>query len=220
MRSACAVLAIALGCAPAAPILSGGRTTPRGRTELAVGSAVRVPVGDFVPETGIAEDNVIAYGAPGGVAPLGSVRHGLDRNIDLGVDVVGSTIRGTVRGQFDVGSGALILGATPLVGVMSADTTSVRAGALGSAVLGIDVSSLYEAWAGVRLGLEHLAGEGVGLSGLRAGGVVGLAAGFRRIHVLVELAVDYEHWWGDVGDISIARDGLVLTPAFAVRLRL
>jgi hypothetical protein len=215
---AVACIAIALGCAPAAPLLSGGRTVPRDRTELMLGAAIRVPVGDLVPE--LPDDNALAYAAPGGVAPLGSVRHGIDPNVDLGIDVVGSTLRGLVRGQLSLGSVSLILGVMPEIGVMSADTTSIRAGALGSAVIGIDITSLYEAWIGVRVGLEHLAGEGVGMSGLRTGGVVGIAAGFRRFHVLVELAVDHEYWWGTRDDISIERNGLSLTPAFALRLRL
>src|SRR5262245_45713688 len=115
-----ALLALALGCAPAAPQLSGGRTTPHGRTDLALGSAMRVPVGDLVAQpTPDDLQTALAYSAPGGVVPLGFVRHGITRDVELGVDVVGTTLRGSVRGQLDLGSDVkLVLGAIPLVGMM------------------------------------------------------------------------------------------------------
>jgi hypothetical protein len=38
--------------------------------------------------------------------------------------------------------------------------------------------------------------------------------------VLVELAADYELWTGHAIGTQVSRDGFVLTPALAVRLRL
>jgi hypothetical protein len=227
---ACAGLALACvvsACAPSAPLLSGGRTTPHGRSDLAAGAAFRVPVGDLVAQPA-AEDreSALAYGAPGGAAPLGSVRHGVTRDVEIGADIVGTTLRGSVRGQLELGSSALlVLGAMPLVGLAGQDEDyAVRAGGLVPIVVSVDLSSLYEAWIGVRVGLEHvtgsLGGRAIELSGLRTGGVIGLGVGFRRLHVLLELAIDHEYWWGAIGGSSVERNGVALTPAFAVRLRL
>lgn len=230
MRPA-ALLALALaasGCATAEPTLSGGRTVPAGRSDLALGSAFRVPVGDLVAQP-LPEDDeqLLAFGAPSGAAPVVFARHGLSEELELGVEAAGSSLRGNLRGRFPLGSMAsLMIGVVPHVGLVSDldGADALRAGGLVPITLGLEVFSLYEAWIGVRVGLEHVTGElggrSVGLSGLRTGGVVGLGVGFRRLMVLVELAIDHELWWGSLGDTAIERNGLALTPAFAVRLRL
>jgi hypothetical protein len=57
------------------------------------------------------------------------------------------------------------------------------------------------------------------LSAFRAGAFLGLAVGIRRVHVLAELAADYEYWRGALGGVAIERQGLALTPGFALRIR-
>jgi hypothetical protein len=226
---ACAVLAIG-GCAPALPSFAGGRTVPAGRSDLALGGAIRVPVGGLVAsEPGDDSDRLLAFGGPGGVAPAAFVRHGLGPNADLGAEVTGSSAHFTLRGQLRLPSGLrVVAGLAPHVGYVGGDGDAVRAGGTIPLVLAIDLFSIYELWLGVRVGLEHVVGdlgpdgalESVSLTGLRTGGVVGLAVGFRRVWVLVELAVDHELWTGSLGDNPIERNGVVLTPAFAFRLRL
>jgi hypothetical protein len=220
------VLALS-GCAPAAPLLLGGRTVPRGRTDLAVGGAARVPLGALAPDP-IADDpeQVFAFGAPGGLAPVALVRHGVSDQVDVGLDVAGSSLRGALRGDVVLASNLRLLAAlAPHAGLVERDgELAFRGGALGAVALAVEIFSLYEAWVGPRISIEHVTGaladRAVELSALRLGGVVGLGVGFRRLHVLLELAVDYERWWGQVGDRAVLREGVALTPAFAVRLRL
>jgi hypothetical protein len=174
------------------------------------------------------EDELLVFGAPSGAAPTAFVRHGLSDQLDLGVEVAGSSLRGNFRGRIGLGSLAhLVIGVTPHAGAVydgNSNAAAFRGGALVPVALTLDISGLYEAWIGVRAGIEHVTGElgesAVSLSGVRAGGVVGLAVGFRRLHVLLELAVDHEHWWGALGDQDVERNGIALTPAFALRLRL
>lgn len=194
--------------------------------DLATGGAVRVPVGDLAPEAmGTDEDQALSFGAPGGAAPVVMGRFGLGNRADLDVTATGSTARVQLRGRFRLGMASLMLGLAPHVGVVHDGSTAVRAGGTVPIVIGIDVLSVLELWVGIRGALEHIAGDladgrDLAITGVRTGGVVGVAAGFRRLHVLVELGIDHEYWFGDLSDSSIDRNGLVLTPGFAVRLRL
>jgi len=229
VRSALIAVAIlASGCATAEPTFTGGRTVPRGRSDLAVGAAVRVPVGDLVAQPLPDDDQrLLAFGAPSGAAPAAFVRHGLTDELDLGVEASGSSLRASLRGRVSLGSLAnLVIGVTPHAGAVydGGDGAAFRGGALVPIAITLDLFSLYEVWIGARAGIEHVSGElgdrAVSLNGLRTGGVIGLAVGFRRFHVLAELAVDHELWWGSLGAEAIERSGVSLTPAFAVRLRL
>ena len=228
------VAAFALaGCAPALPSFAGGRTTPRDRTDLALGGAVRVPLGDIAPADPPSPpaQELLAVVRPGGAAPALLVRHGLDDAIDLGLLVSGPSLSGQLRGALRLGPLRLLLGLAPRVGLAQADPRPGTAGGtlvgLGGRVpvtLAIDLFSIYEVWLGARAGADYATGElavGPGeLWTVSAGGVLGLAVGFRRVHVLAELAVDWERSSGTLAGASLAREGVVLTPAFAVRLRL
>lgn len=221
-------LIVLAGCATAEPMLAGGRTAPRDRTDLGVGGAVRVPLGELAPQpAGDDASRLLTFGAPSGAAPVAFVRHGVTDDVDLGVEVVGSTLRGSVRGQIPLGGFAhLMLGAQPEGGVVhdGGEGTAYRVGGLVPIAISFETFSLYEAWLGVRVGLEHIGGDlsggSVDLSGLRTGGVLGVGVGFRILHLLVELAVDHELWWGSLGGVSIQRSGVSVTPAFAIRLLL
>jgi len=103
-----------------------------------------------------------------------------------------------------------------------------RAGAFVPLTLALEVAGILEAWLGARLAFERVEGALAPSAlnapssawGLRGGGVVGLALGFRRLHVLAELAVDAEWWSGTTAGASFERVGVALTPALAVRVRL
>jgi hypothetical protein len=187
-----------------------------------------VPVGDLAPQVGTDDASALmSFGAPSGVAPVAFVRHGLSDDVDLGVEVAGSSLRGNLRGQIALGSIAhVMIGAVPSVGALYDGSGGVafRGGGTVPVAITIDASGLYELWVGARVGLEHVAGElsgrSVDLSGLRTGGVIGMGVGFRNLHLLVELAVDHELWWGSLGDSSVQRNGIALTPAFALRFLL
>lgn len=191
---------------------------PRGRSDLALGGAVRVPVGDLANEPAL--ENV----GPGGVVPAAFVRHGIGRNADLGLEVAGSSARGMLRGMLGGGMARFVGGIAPHVGLAHEDGDLLRVGGTVPITLSVDVLSLYELWIGARIAVDYLTGtvrgEAISMTGLRTGGVIGLGVGFRRLLVLVELGIDHELWSGTVSDISIERNGLVLTPAFAIRLRL
>ncbi|MGE0784159.1 MAG: hypothetical protein AB7S26_00625 [Sandaracinaceae bacterium] len=217
---------VATGCAPVLPSLAGGRVTPNGRVDVAGGAAVRVPVGDLVAQ--VTPDDVersLAVAGPGGVAPLGVFRVGVARDLELGAVVAGSTAHVMLRGQLRLSPTVrLTLGLMPFAGGAGDERASaLRLGGQVPAVLGISISGVYEAWFGLRAAGEYLGGEAdsreLMLAGIRVGGVVGLAAGFRRLHVIAELGVDHEWWLGSFGDTSISRTGIALTPGFAVRLR-
>lgn len=183
-----------------------------------VGGAVRVPVGDLANEPELV--NV----APGGAAPSVVARHGLGPQADLGLEASGTTARLMLRGMLGSDTVRLVGGIAPHVGLGHEGGELVRAGGTVPITLTIDVLSIYEVWIGARVALEHMAGQangvGVSMTGVRTGGVIGLGVGFRRFMILAELGIDHELWTGTVSDISIERNGLVLTPAFAIRLRL
>ena len=172
----------------------------------------------------LADAPMLADVAPGGVAPAAFVRHGISRDVDLGLEVAGSGARAMLRGQVGEGLVRFIGGFSPHVGLGHEGGELARVGGTVPLTLSIDAFSLYEVWVGVRVGVEHLfgnaAGSTVSMTGLRTGGVIGLGVGFRRLMLLVELGIDHELWTGRVSDIAIERSGLALTPAFAVRVRL
>jgi hypothetical protein len=90
------------------------------------------------------------------------------------------------------------------------------------------VVSLVSLWVGLRGGIEHgfgslvlgAASQEASATGVRLGGILGLAFGFKNVHALLELTVAYERWDGSIGASPVAVDGLVLTPAFALRYRI
>ena len=233
-----AALPAMAGCAPAVPMMAGGRTTPRDRVDLALGGAARVPLGDLAPPADAPPElrEPLAAGASSGVAPLLLGRVGLDDAWDLSVLVVGTTLRAELRWDAPLSSIAhLVIGAAPYGGYVDGEArqgaSPARVGRVGGVIpvaLTLDVSGIYEAWVGARVGGEHVAGDvelapmrtSLALTTVRAGLVVGLAVGFRSVHALVELAADYEHHHGTLGDTRFERQGIVLTPAFALRFRL
>jgi hypothetical protein len=154
------------------------------------------------------------------------VRHGLTPRLDLGAEIAGSMARAQVRGRLGrVRLARFIGGASAHVGLAQEDARAVRVGGSVPFVIGFDLLSVFEVWLGVRAAVDYLGGTSelgtsLDLITVRTGGVVGMAVGFRRVHLLVELGIDHELWLGNVNDSGIERGGLVLTPAFALRIRL
>lgn len=234
--TALALASTLIGCAPALPTFSGGSVTPHDREDLAVGVAARAPALDLSAPTTGGESELLTLAAPGGVVPAGVLRFGLDGGWDLGVVVAGSGGRFEVRTGGLLGSsltwhvGAAVSGAYQRSEArqIDVDTTlsaaeGYRIGALVPLSVGMALGGIFEAWGTVRLGAEHVGGSVGGSSGdawtLRSGLALGLAVGFRRVHVMVELAVDFEHVRGQLGGVAIDRSGIVLTPATALRIR-
>lgn len=206
---ALALSACAPGCAPAHPVLGGAATTPQDRGALALGGAARIPLGEELEGE---------HRSPGGVVPVTSYRRGIGPHTDVGVMVAGPLARLDLRQQLELSEDIVRVVLTgsiaPYAGAI--DGVAPGYGADLPLLFAVDADSLVELWIGPRLGVERAQTEGLGwATGLRAGGVVGLAFGFRHLHALVELTAQYEAWWSRVD-----RDGVVLTPAFALRLRL
>ncbi len=227
------LLCLSSACASAVPALSGGSTTPKARTDLAVGGAARVPTGALRDPEGVALHEAADAG---GIVPVAVFRRGLSRRLDLGVMVAGAVGRLELRGEVGTREGSTrptwVWAAAPYVGGIpdrDGSGRGVRFGLDAPFVRAIDFGGVYDLWVGPRVGLEGVRGrfrgaredksQGWQLS-LRAGAVVGLAAGFRRVHALIELTVAWEQQWGELQGTDLGRGGLVLLPAFGLRVRI
>ncbi len=235
-------LAALSGCATAVPAMSGGSTTPKNRTDLGLGGAARVPLGDLkdpvVPDPGESEYRYAADA--GGVVPMAYGRYGLGKRWDLGLMVSGATVRAEARYERVLQEGttrkALVVGMAPYGGwIPDRDESpdrdgSGKGGRVGFEVpfvFGVEIGGIYEVWIGARGSGEYVFGDfqisgseqRASGAGVRAGPVIGMALGVRRVHALVELTAAYEYWWIDHAGTSLNRGGFVLIPGFGVRLR-
>ena len=224
------------GCATAIPAMSGGSATPKHRTDVGLGGAARVPLGDLkdpvVADPGQSEYRYAADA--GGVVPMAYGRYGIARHWDLGLMVSGPNVRAEARYERVLRDGtsrtALMVGMAPFGGWIPDRAGSGSGGRVGLEVpfvFGVEIGGIYEIWVGARVSGEAVFGdfqiEGSARrasgAGVRAGPVVGMALGVRRVHALVELTTAYEHWFIDHAGTSLDRGGLVLIPGFGVRLR-
>ncbi len=224
-------LAGSVGCAPALSSFSGSRTTPDGREDLALGGSVRAPLGDLARP---ADGPLLGLMSPGGVVPVGFFRVGIAPGWDLGVLVAGPSGRLELRTAVRMGASTrFVAGVSGYGGGLSRDTDpegrgdGYRVGGLVPLVFTLDLGGILEAWAGVRVGFEHVGGQVItgdvvdrgDATAFRGGLVVGLAIGFRRVHALLELAADYEYWRGQLSSVSFERQGVALVPGFGLRVR-
>lgn len=216
------------------PSAGGASTTPDGRVGFLVGGAARIPTGALDAPTSPSAA-ALDQNESGGVVPRADARLGVAPHWDVGLSAVGATVRGDVRAEVVLDSRsslrpALLLG--PMVhggpAVAEGVDTGGRLGLSLPVLFGLSAASLVELWVGPRLAVEHAwaTGEAAGvsqsshLSGLRAGGIIGLAIGFRHLWALVELTVDWETWSGAVDGVEVSASGVAWTPAFALRLLL
>lgn len=239
---ALAIAVVAAGCAPAAPVLAGGRGTPSGRTALAAGGATRVALGQLRAQDGPAAEAARQAAWAGGTVPVAAVRHGID-GWDVGLVVAGPVGRLEVRREVVLQEGlvrvAAILGGGVVAGLATDGDdldgeTGARWGLEIPAILGVDVTGLGELWIGTRARFERVAIDldpppdppgptpapaapfALDATGIQIDGVLGYAWGFRNLHVLLELAVGHA-WWTSAREDA---RGVVLTPAFVVRWRI
>ncbi len=230
------------GCASALPRFSGGSTTPRFRTDVALGGAARVPVGALRSRDGV-DAMMSRYrdaARAGGVVPVAMVRHGVHRKADVGMMLSGTTLQLEARGERVIREAstrpAVVYGVAPFAGWIPDDDgqgAGYRLGFLVPVTYSIDFGGLYDVWLGGVAGAEFVAGdfatadsssvgfvqESARATILRGGGVLGMAAGFRRIHALLEIMLGYERHFGEHGEVSLDRGGLVIVPAFGLRVR-
>ena len=224
------------GCATAVPAMTGGSTTPKNRTDIGLGGAARIPLGNLrdpvMPDPGQSQYRYAADA--GGVVPMAYGRYGLGRNWDLGLMVSGPTVRVEARYERVLQEGttrsALIVGLAPYGGWIPDRDQSGSGGRVGFEVpfaVGVEIGGIYELWLGARASAEYVFGDfqlsgseqQASGAGLRAGPVIGMALGVRRVHALVELTAAYEYWFIDHAGASLDRGGFVLIPGFGIRLR-
>lgn len=234
MRSV--LIACLLGaCAPATPAWTMGGTTPARRADTSLGAAMRIPTGEL-RERGEPPDAYRERAEPAGVVPAAAFRYGVARGVDVGGVLAGTTLRLDLRRELgtveDSTRPTWVVSVGPSAGwIPDHDDLGhgYRLGLEGSVARAVELGGLYEAWAGLRVGTEGVLGRFAREDGgrddaravaLRAGGMVGLSAGFRRLHAFLELAVAYERWFGEHGELRLRHGGVVLTPSFGVRLRL
>jgi len=229
-------LAAMSGCATAVPAMAGGSITPKNRTDIGFGGAARLPLGDLKdPVVVDPGDSQYRYAADaGGVVPMAYGRYGLTKNWDLGLMVSGATVRAEARYEHLLQEGttrtALTVGLAPYGGWIPDRDESGRGGRVGFEVpfvFGVEIGGIYELWLGARASGEYVFGDfqvsgseqKASGAGVRAGPVIGMALGVRRVHALVELTAAYEYWFIDHAGTSLNRGGFVLIPGFGIRFR-
>ena len=179
-----------------------------------------------------------------GLAPVAAGRVGVGAQFEGGIAYTGRAIRIDLRRSFTLAPNwALSIGAGgsyALYGHQQGTTLpDVELGQLhgwGADVpllVGYEsVGGLYRIWVGARGGWEHVDISNVssvpdtmplgtppsGLSATRfwGGGILGLAVGFRHVHVAIELDASYAAISGNYNGTSAEVSGITLAPAGAL----
>ncbi|MCS6797554.1 MAG: hypothetical protein NZ898_03310 [Myxococcota bacterium] len=213
------VALVTASCAPTVAAPLGASVAPEGRFELAAGASGRLP-GRRIREAAASDARMANGVVGGGPAPVLAIRHGLSRRVDVSLLVVGAGAGAEVRFAPVLVEGParmrLFTGVRGLVAVdASGDSDGLRTRVVLDAPLavGIDASSLLLVWGGLRGGTILVDGPR-GPRAWRGGALLGFGTGLRDVHALAELGATFESWHGGVGAA-----GLVLEPAFAIRLR-
>lgn len=188
-----------------------------------------------------AKGALVAASIAPGLAPFVSGRVGLGATSEGGIAYTGRGARIDVRKSIDAGDVSYSAGlglSVPFYGrqqggmLPNVDLASVRGyGADLPLLIGWEsAAGLYKVWAGARGGWEHVAiatvtseprpalPGSITLSADRfyAGGVLGLAVGFRHVHVGLELNAAYSLVSGTYNANDVKVSGVALTPASAV----
>jgi hypothetical protein len=186
---------------------------------------------------------VAAVVAPG-LAPFASARVGLGSSFEAGLDYTGRAARVDLRHSFDYGDVSLSVGGgvsyvfygdQSAAALPNVDVNSVQGfGADVPVLIGWQSAArLIMVWGGVRAGFDHVGisdtfpmqfpmtptmGTPSELSATRfyGGGLVGLAAGFRHLHVALELDVAYQTLAGSFFATGASVSGLTMAPAGAL----
>ncbi|MDP8999856.1 MAG: hypothetical protein M3O46_07070 [Myxococcota bacterium] len=178
-----------------------------------------------------------------GLAPFVAARVGIGNHIEGGLTYTGRAVRADVRRSFELSrhwslsagaGGAAALGGSQ--GEALPDVALARLHGWGADVPVLvgyaSDADLYRVWAGGRAGWEHVdveeAASGsnasafgtspVSLSATRlwGGGLVGLAVGFRHVHLAMEIDFSYASITGTYAGTRAAVAGLTLAPASSV----
>lgn len=200
--------------------------------------------GPSAPDATFAKGALVAASVGPGLAPYAAARVGVGAQSEGGLSYTGRGVRVDLRHSFDLSrTWALSVGAggsAILYGQQQGSSLpGVDLGALHG--YGADVpflvgyqsdGDLYMVWAGARAGWEHvdisnltsvpngvaLGPAPLSLSATRfwGGGVLGLAVGFRHVHVAMELDASYATIDGQFGSARTTVAGVTIAPATAL----
>jgi hypothetical protein len=210
------------------------------RTEAATNPGVPGAPGS---DPGYARGALALASAAPGVAPVAGARVGLGSGAEGGLAYTGRAVRADVRAtlaldshwDLSVGAGgsAALYGRQPEGVLPNVELAQLHGWGADAPIL-IGYASdgeLYALWLGVRGGWEHVDISDVRstpdgaifpgpivLSATRfwGGGVLGLSAGFRHVHVAVEIDGAYASVTGDYNATHASVAGVTLSPASAV----
>ena len=208
-------------------------------------SATKDPLAPGAPGSNpsYAKGALVAAAVAPGLAPFVGARVGVGNHFEGGLSYTGRGVRVDMRRGFDDGNVTYSVGlglSAALYGRQSgAELQNVDLGALhgygGDIPLLVGWESaggIYKVWGGARGGLEHVIVETltsepkdvtIGNTPLHldanrywAGGVVGLATGFRHLHVALELSAAYQVVQGNYNENKVTVRGVTLAPATAL----
>lgn len=207
----------------------------------AQGDASQYPTGSVVPaDTTFTKGALVEAAVGPGLAPYGSGRVGIGDHFEGGITYTGRAIRIDLRRSFSLtehwalsvgaGGSAVLYGHGDGSALPYVDLGQLHGwGADVPVLVGYESDDgLYMAWVGARGGVEHVdisevtsePGSGalgtppIGLSATRAwgGGVLGLAVGFRHLHVAIELDASYASISGQYNNVQATVSGLTVAP--------
>jgi hypothetical protein len=224
-------------------VTSGLADALRTATNEAAASNGNVP-GPPGTDATYARGALVAASAGAGLAPFVAARVGIGAQAEAGIGYTGRAVRIDVRRSFDLTAHwALSVGAGGSVALYGhqdgTDLPNVDLGQMHG--VGADVpvlvgyesdAGLYMLWLGARAGWEQVEISEVtsqpgattfgpipiSLSATRlwAGGLLGVAVGFRHVHVAMELDVSYANIAGDYNQTHAQVQGVLLAPATAL----
>ena len=227
-----------------ANIAAGGLSNALGAARIEAQGVTPGSAGTVPTDATYAKGALVSASIGPGLAPFAGARVGVGDQFEGGIAYTGRAVRGDLRRSFDlsdhwslsVGAG----GSSALYGhAFGGDLPDVDLGQLHG--WGADVpvmvgyesdGDLYMLWLGARSGWEHvdisevrsvpkavtLGTPPVGLSATRfwGGGLLGLAVGFRHVHVAMEVDASYATVTGEYNQVHAQVAGLTLAPATAL----
>lgn len=190
-----------------------------------------------------AKGALVAAAVAPGLAPFAAARVGIGQQLEAGLAYTGRGVRVDVRRGFGDGAwtySAGLGGTAALYGrQQGSNLPNVDLGSLRG--YGFDVpllagwespAGIYRLWFGARGGFERVTVENltsepksvtigtppIGLEANRfyGAGVVGLAVGFKHVHVALEGSVAYQLVRGSYNQTSVSVNGLTIAPATAL----
>jgi hypothetical protein len=229
----------AAGLSGNAVVGSAGNSLLQARNEAAANSSAPGAPGT---DPTYAKGALVEAALAPGIAPFVAARAGIGHGAEGGISYTGRGARIDMRATLDQGAISYSAG----LGVTAAFYGTEQGDTLPNVSLsqlhgyGADIpllvgwqsaGGIYQAWAGARAGFEHdtienltsepgsaIGAPPISLSGTRywGGGLVGLAVGFRHLHVAFEFDASYVDVDGSYNATHVTFGGVTLAPSSAV----